>query len=393
MNYKQDLFHFNLPTSILDKSGKAVEPIHLGFLKKDFSPWVFKRHNGPFIVYTGNGNIPFKERYTITDQARDDLNRLGLDIFVYEPMCFYTKTKQHNRCYYTEFRSSEDSSQYYCNELDSIQEFCQNNNLTNVVARIPDYDGYNKISKNYNAFEIILDDIFLKTVRKNIKIPHKKKFTKKFWCGIGRYTQPRHIVMSYLADLDGDYGWYFKCMDDALKDKTWITPDQFNNDRRLKIYNNNNILNRNNFYLEKDYKKIDVIDPSDGPIPNFQISQDFFASYLNCFVAVVNETRFAQPFAYISEKTLDPMIMHRPFIISGPPKSLEYTRSLGFKTFSGFWDESYDLEWDHGKRLNKIFDVIDYINNLSLKECRRIFKAMGPILKHNHKMLSKLRFK
>ena len=73
----------------------------------------------------------------------------------------------------------------------------------------------------------------------------------------------------------------------------------------------------------------------------------------------------------------------KPFIVVGPPKTLAYVQSFGFRTFSEFWDESYDDELDHGERLAKIFAVIDEILRKPISELREIYYQMTPILEHN----------
>jgi hypothetical protein len=70
-------------------------------------------------------------------------------------------------------------------------------------------------------------------------------------------------------------------------------------------------------------------------------------------------------------------------ILVAPPRTLEYLKTFGFKTFDRWWDESYDQEEDHEKRLMKIFDVIDFINSKSLEELKTIYEEMRGILEHN----------
>jgi hypothetical protein len=66
-----------------------------------------------------------------------------------------------------------------------------------------------------------------------------------------------------------------------------------------------------------------------------------------------------------------------------PPKTLAYLRSNGFKTFSDFWDESYDDELDHGERLAKIFTLIDEIFSIPNEKQRELYEQMNHILVHN----------
>jgi hypothetical protein len=98
---------------------------------------------------------------------------------------------------------------------------------------------------------------------------------------------------------------------------------------------------------------------------------------------VIHETRFAQPTAKFSEKVFQAIQYQKPFIVVGPPKTLEYIRSLGFKTFNDFWDESYDDELHHGERLAKIFDVLEQIINTPTDELHNMYDNMRSILEHN----------
>jgi predicted transcriptional regulator len=65
---------------------------------------------------------------------------------------------------------------------------------------------------------------------------------------------------------------------------------------------------------------------------------------------------------------------------------LEYLRTFGFKTFDKWWDESYDIETNHHKRIIKIFEVIDYINSKSIEELKKIYSEMAEILNHNQEI-------
>jgi len=113
------------------------------------------------------------------------------------------------------------------------------------------------------------------------------------------------------------------------------------------------------------------------------LGNNLSAVYTNSFVDVINETRFAQPTANFSEKVFQAIQYQKPFIVVGPPKTLEYIRSLGFKTFNDFWDESYDDELHHGERLAKIFDVLEQIINTPTDELRNMYDNMRSILEHN----------
>ena len=112
--------------------------------------------------------------------------------------------------------------------------------------------------------------------------------------------------------------------------------------------------------------------------------------YEQCFCAVVTETKYSHPVATFSEKTLNAIYNHRPFILVAPPYTLEYLKKYGFQTFDKFWDESYDREENHEKRLIKIFKLIDYIDNLSITSLRSLYTSMMPLLKHNYEVIKNI---
>jgi GDP-D-mannose 3',5'-epimerase len=66
----------------------------------------------------------------------------------------------------------------------------------------------------------------------------------------------------------------------------------------------------------------------------------------------------------ITEKTNKPIACGKPFIAFSTAHFLEDFRSLGFKTFSPYINESYDLEEDNHKRLSMIVAEIKRISEL-----------------------------
>ena len=65
---------------------------------------------------------------------------------------------------------------------------------------------------------------------------------------------------------------------------------------------------------------------------------------------------------FLTEKTFKPILLKMGFLIAGQPGALKKLRDLGFKTFSDYWDESYDniIEWTERKKalVNTIRDII-----------------------------------
>ena len=66
---------------------------------------------------------------------------------------------------------------------------------------------------------------------------------------------------------------------------------------------------------------------------------------------------------------------------------LKFLHSLGFKTFSEFWDESYDTIEMNSKRMEKIFEVIKTLLSKSKDEWDELNKKLKPILIYNRNLL------
>jgi hypothetical protein len=90
--------------------------------------------------------------------------------------------------------------------------------------------------------------------------------------------------------------------------------------------------------------------------------------YKNSLINIISETNFFTPEIHLNEKTYKPIAFKQPFIMMGAPASLQHLKDVGFKTFSNWWDESYDLETDNVKRMQMINTLVEEIANWSSKK-------------------------
>jgi hypothetical protein len=114
---------------------------------------------------------------------------------------------------------------------------------------------------------------------------------------------------------------------------------------------------------------------------------DTIRFYNDSLIHVIAETNFYTNIIHITEKTMKPIMYKQPFIFVGPAHSIRCLKSMGFKTFSDLWDESYDDEEDHGKRMNMVLDLLERLNNLSDKEKLTISMMCYSIVKHNYNLI------
>lgn len=88
--------------------------------------------------------------------------------------------------------------------------------------------------------------------------------------------------------------------------------------------------------------------------------------YTDSYCHVVIETHFDADQSggtFLTEKTFKPIKHGQPFVIVGPPGTLQTLRDLGYKTFDNVIDNSYDLETDNTRRWQKVKQTIEQIKS------------------------------
>ena len=111
--------------------------------------------------------------------------------------------------------------------------------------------------------------------------------------------------------------------------------------------------------------------------------------YRNTFLSVV---MCAFPFdengCHLHSSTFNPIFCGHPVIQFGPRGHLKELQSRGFKTFSKWWDESYDeLEnpWD---RFNAILQIVKDLSTKTKEEMLEMYIEMKDTLQHNSDLIN-----
>jgi hypothetical protein len=87
-------------------------------------------------------------------------------------------------------------------------------------------------------------------------------------------------------------------------------------------------------------------------------------SYMSVESQILQQGYTPYPIRFISEKVFKPIAWGMPFVIIGNAFSLLKVRQLGFKTFDGLIDESYDKETDADVRYQMVLKSIkSFIDN------------------------------
>lgn len=374
---------------------------HKKFFKKhsiELNSTFLKDSDATTIVYTGNGNfnLPKFFKKVLDTKTIQHINKKGLEIYFYEPMCFYLKGQPHNRSFYTEFSHSDDLNNIRADELDSVEKLISEYSFNNVKVFTCDYNA-DKLLGHHYSFDIYCKDLFISDIKRDgiARLLQYKNIEKPFWCANGRYTFSRELLMSYLINYKGTYTWHFTQDTNLLNDNVWVEWSKISKEIKEKLITGSKLLNNNYFFIDCKLDTRENIKNQNNvyipPVNSYDhTNYEFVKSYQSSFVAIINETRYAQPTANFSEKTLQCIGSATPFILFAPPKTLEYIKTLGFKTFSDFWNEDYDNIENHTERFVAITTLIDRISKLSVSELQKMYNDMQDILEHNFLNLENL---
>ena len=100
--------------------------------------------------------------------------------------------------------------------------------------------------------------------------------------------------------------------------------------------------------------------------------------------SLVCETNFDNQFVFLTEKTVKPILARRLFVTLGNQYHLAALQRLGFKTFDGIIDESYDSIEDPGERHTMAMEQLKRLCSMDQAE---VLKQAKPILDHNYDLM------
>lgn len=372
------------------------------FFDANIASTFISKNKTPYMIITVDGD------FTHLDNIK--LNTTSLDIYLWETPTLsdsvslesnsITDTyKIHNISNLSELGGYKENTKTHCIELKAIDRFIKNNNLTNVTIHTGLYKFGNKTKDINLSAQCNATDKMPSMCQYNINEKFDNQIHSKFICFNKRYDVFRELVAAHLLDKDCQLSFYPRNTDinieidnnivelkkykpywKNLNLRVWEDIDQL----LVKFPNlENNIdqLNKKNHVIDSiQYNDINYAD--EQPLPVVEIK--------SAFCTVVNECTFAWPYAHLSEKILMPVKVFRPFLLFAPAYSLEYFKKLGFKTFSKWFDESYDNATNHVERMSKLMTEINKVNNYTYNQCKTILDDMQDVLEHNFNNLQYL---
>jgi hypothetical protein len=217
-------------------------------------------------------------------------------------------------------------------------------------------------------------------------IPPKQRNIKKKYITFNRLTSHSRVYRSLLLSelvkhriLDQGYVSYndvcpennqnfIENLTDA-RDNGLIGQDLF-----LEAVDN---ISQCDFPLRIDYK-------DRATIPNHSFVLSAVEETQESFCYLVTETCYWERKHHLTEKIFKPIVSRMPFVLAGPAHNLKYLREYGFKTFSKWFDESYDDIEDPLLRLQAIGNTMREICSYSESQLEDMLVEMTPVLEHNY---------
>ena len=218
-------------------------------------------------------------------------------------------------------------------------------------------------------------------------VPTTRFRNKHFLCLNSRPSNHRDTIFYHLRDKNNSHLSY------RLRNVFLDEDNPWNNNQKNVFKNDPASVN------------VDVGKFADDPDNNWQTYQDRLDEkyYNDVCVYVCTETLFGtisylQPRGtdetkdtthWWTEKVIKSFYYKLPLIVIGSPYILESLKSLGFKTFDMFWNESYDRVYNNEKRMQLILELLDNLSNKSIQEMNDLYYSadMQEILNHNFKTM------
>jgi hypothetical protein len=109
--------------------------------------------------------------------------------------------------------------------------------------------------------------------------------------------------------------------------------------------------------------------------------------YIDTYFSVVTETVFDYPYSFRTEKIAKPLAIGHPWIVASGAGFYRDMRNLGFRTFDGIIDESFDTIDNHQARMDRIVEIVV---DLCQQDLAAFLTASRDICKYNQQHLQQI---
>lgn len=196
------------------------------------------------------------------------------------------------------------------------------------------------------------------------------------------YTQPKRMMFDILL---GRKKLHRECIYNYVKanlDRDLYVMRYFNDPSKKDVTNDYE-------YWIQETRGLKIVNPVEWTVDKVEyygnpmsLSQIIpIELYNQTAYSVVAETNWASTYQFFTEKTVKPIIGRRLFLMVAGKGYLQALRDMGFKTFDGVIDESYDTMDDDLFRFDAVGQQIAW---LAQQDQSTILEKIRPIVEHNY---------
>lgn len=257
-------------------------------------------------------------------------------------------------------------------------------------------DGKNILHVNFHLMNKNFDNI----------IPLNHEYQGKNWgrqkkllCLNGIPRPHRLKIVDYLIEIGAHDSSYISCTKQHILD-TIYDPDDVDDvvhkkntySKKQEDFLNTDFFDAKHtgFHLSTESKqRLETFLPLTLDIEQIPQDSKYVDSgeqyYNDSYWSIVTERDFllSDKFRGFTEKIYKCFLFKHPFLVCGLPHTLDYLQLMGFVTFDGFIDESYDSEEDNDKRMELVQEQIKKLHNMTLSEHFIMREQMQAILDYN----------
>lgn len=132
---------------------------------------------------------------------------------------------------------------------------------------------------------------------------------------------------------------------------------------------------------------LDQLNPADMNSVTNTLDEYYLNSYFSIVGGAIYYEKEMPNTAALCEKTFKAIQKKHPFILLSTANNLPLLHRMGYKTFDGLIDESYDKETDDNKRMQMIVNEVERLCNLNERELETFLIEAKKIVEHNFKNL------
>ena len=193
------------------------------------------------------------------------------------------------------------------------------------------------------------------------------------------YMYKKHLNNTFKFTHD-HFGSYF------YKKHDFLYLNKQPREHRVQLYNKllkENVLS-NSIYTNWPTRKLppEYELPWAQDYPEYGKDQDIYEQpYVDTVCSIVSETNDNDTDVFMTEKIWKPIMAQHVFVVHGNHLYLQKLREMGFKTFSSYFDESYDLENDRDKKIDKIVSLCKKLKEVDWQD---IYRQTIALRQHNY---------